>query len=236
MHEKICLIIPCYNEEKRLDMDAFKEHCGECRFLFVDDGSTDRTSEIIRQNLSDDIALLQLKSNAGKAEAVRQGMLYALEKPPLCNAEWFGYWDADLAAPLTELKRFLAFAEMFGGEVDAILGSRIAMLGSLIKRRRVRHLTGRAFALAAGLLLNIKTHDSQCGAKIFRREIIERAFSEKFISKWLFDIEALLRLKDCNIIECPLKTWRDKDGGNLKVAGDLPRILLDLIKIKLKYR
>ncbi len=235
MHKKTCLIVPCYNEEKRLDIAAFRDYPGDCHFLFVDDGSTDRTAEIIRPYIGDRIALLELKANSGKGEAVRRGMLYALEALVLRESEWFGYWDADLATPLDELEMFFGFAALYPGGIDAIWGSRVYRLGSSIERDWRRHIAGRAFATAAGLLLGIKTYDSQCGAKLFRKALIPVGFSQAFLSQWLFDIELLLRLKTCRMIECPLLKWQDQPESKFKLVSYLPRIFLDLVRIRSRY-
>lgn len=231
MHKKICLIIPCYNEKNRLNLAVFSEHSADCAFLFVDDGSKDGTAEFLSSAMTEGMYLLKLETNAGEAAAVRTGMLYALDSPQLSDADWFGYWDADLATPLGELTGFLAFAELTAGGADAVFGSRVFRLGSAITRRWHRHLLGRFFATTAALLTGIKSYDSQCGAKLFRKEAVHAAFSEPFLSKWLFDIEIIIRLERFRVIEYPLAAWRDIAGSKINVVRDLPRIIIDLVKI-----
>src|SRR5581483_4853652 len=97
------LVIPCYNEAQRVDVPAFHQFlakASDVRLVFVDDGSTDQTAAVIEQLQSghpETVQLLKLARNQGKAEAVRQGVLFALDQ---FNPAVVGFWDADLATPL----------------------------------------------------------------------------------------------------------------------------------------
>jgi glycosyltransferase involved in cell wall biosynthesis len=125
MPPTFCLIVPCYNEARRLDLTKFRRLRNEGRCVFVDDGSTDGTSDLIRQANWRNLHLLALSKNRGKGEAVRQGMLHAKQSGLLEGIDWVGYWDADRATPLEELDGMFAYAATFDGRVDGILGSRI---------------------------------------------------------------------------------------------------------------
>ena len=104
--EKICLIIPCHNEAKRLDLDKFERAGSHCYFLFVNDGSKDDTSEKITSRLKSNMCILNIAKNVGKGEAIRQGMLQMKTLPIFREIKWIGYWDADLSTPLEELENF----------------------------------------------------------------------------------------------------------------------------------
>src|SRR5450432_2287849 len=112
---RVTLVIPCFNEAERIDVGAFTafELPGhELRFCFVDDGSTDATLRVIEAIRDEPRALcpsdiVHLEKNGGKAEAVRRGIVHALERKP----DYVGFWDADLAAPLDELHAFVAIME-----------------------------------------------------------------------------------------------------------------------------
>jgi len=216
-------------------MDRFLAGPESCLLLFVNDGSTDRTADVVRKHLDERIHLLDLPQNLGKAEAVRAGMLHAVRTPPLSEADWFGYWDADLATPLSEVQSFLRFSRHLDEPVDSIWGSRLYRLGSVIERKFLRHLAGRCFATLAALMLNIGSYDSQCGAKLFRRDIVAAAFAAPFVSRWLFDVELLFRLRDAAIVECPLRQWRDVPGTQSRFVTMALRVVPDLLRIRARY-
>src|SRR3972149_2516570 len=109
------------------------------------------------------IAVVSLEENNGKARAVQLGVLAAFDRHP----EFVGFWDADLAAPLTAVQEFM---EVFRArpEVEIVLGSRVKLLGRDIRRSLLRHYCGRVFATAASFALGVGVYDTPCGAKIFR--------------------------------------------------------------------
>ena len=97
------IVVPCFNEEKRLDLPQLKglADSGRIHLLFVNDGSTDGTGRLLAElsETSDAIATLDLSVNVGKAEAIRLGLLRCID----LDATITGYYDADLATPPTEL-------------------------------------------------------------------------------------------------------------------------------------
>ena len=235
MSKKICLVIPCFNEESRLDFNKLLKKRNSTYFIFVNDGSTDNTYLLLQKNLKRNFYILNLEKNHGKAEAIRQGILFLKTLPIYKKIEWIGFWDADLSTSLEELKFFFKYLSIFDKKVDAIFGSRIYKLGSKIKRSYLRHISGRVFATIVGFLLKIQCYDSQCGAKLFRKNLINIAFNKPFISKWIFDIEIILRLKNQVIIEYPLMFWHDCKGSKIRIIPDIIEIILDLFKIRKCY-
>lgn len=225
------IVIPCYNEAQRLDRDALLALAAEpsVRLLFVDDGSTDGTDAVLRElaGESDDVEIMTLEMNQGKAEAVRHGMLDALAG----SAPLIGYYDGDLATPPNELLRLVA-ALVAHPDVECVLGARVAMLGTAIERRPLRHYTGRLFASAASTALGVQVYDTQCGAKVFRASAALRAAVEDpFRSRWAFDVELLDRLlrggtgapavRPEQLLEVPLQAWRDVSGSGMSLRGGL---------------
>jgi len=234
----IVLVVPCYNEEKRLDLQAFAEGAqGEIQILFVDDGSKDNTVSHIKKFIvgKSNFHVHSCPKNGGKAAAVREGMLYLTKHPRLSRATWVGYWDADLATPLWEVPNMIKYAEFYTSKVDSIWGSRVSRLGSKIVRAPHRHYLGRGFATLISILLKVESYDSQCGAKLIRREHIETAFNESFLSNWIFDVEIMLRLKGKLLVEYPLRQWEDIPGSKVKIFREILRVFSDILKIRKKY-
>ena len=233
----IALIVPCYNEEKRLHLDAFiAAQILGIHFFFVDDGSKDKTAEMISKAAKNYsfLHLVRIEKNSGKAEAVRRGMIEVQKKINLDEDSWIGFWDADLATPLSEIPKMLEYGKLYD-KVDSIWCSRVYRLGADVKRSPLRHYLGRGFATLVGELLHIKSYDSQCGAKLFKPATIQTAFGEKFIGKWVFDVEVLLRLKNFEVIEYPVTEWRDVPGSKVKIHREIFRVFWEILKIRKKY-
>ena len=168
---QLTLIIPCFNEEKRLKVQEYIDYSkdNEIIFCFVNDGSNDNTDKIINEIIlkTKNNFKITLNKNFGKAEAVRQGIITLLNTQ---NFQFVGYWDADLAAPLTDIKEFINKFKS-NKELKAVCGSRILRLGSSIRRSVFRHYIGRIFATVVSNMLKIPVYDTQCGAKIFSSRI-----------------------------------------------------------------
>lgn len=235
MSQTIALIIPCYDEAQRLDWPAFDAALPDLYQLFVDDGSSDGTAAEIGRHLRKGRELLPLPRNGGKAEAVRAGMLHLQRQPFFRQLAWVGFWDADLATPLTEVPGFLDWAERLQPPPEALFGSRVLRLGGKIERRWWRHYLGRLFATAAKLSLGVESYDSQCGAKLFRPALLEKAFSRPFSSPWFFDLELLLRLRGCALEEYPLRRWRDVPGSKVRLGRMLFLVPLELWRLRRAY-
>lgn len=245
---RLTIVVPCFNEAARLDRQAFLSFVAEnesVRFLFVNDGSTDRTGDLL-QELSREapgrLEGLTLVRNSGKAEAVRQGVLAALDQRP----DFIGYWDADLATPLSAIPPLLEVL-LSVPSAQMVLGSRVRLLGRTIERRAMRHYFGRVFATAASLSLGIAVYDTQCGAKILRVTARTRSlFDAPFTSRWIFDVELLARLLEGRsaaereeagrfLLEYPLMEWRDVAGSKVR-PHDFVVAMTGLARIAWRYR
>jgi len=236
---KTLIIVPCYNEEKRIPLDEFSSYDEKnISFLFANDGSTDKTSKILHEisKNKDNFYVYDALKNEGKAEVIRHAYKYALSKE--IDFEWIAYWDADLSIPLYEIKNMFLYKELIYKDENycAIWASRISREGSDIKKTFLRGLLGKSFVALASALLQIETYDPQCGAKIFSRDAASIAFKEKYVSLWIFDTEIRLRLKDKKILEYPLKSCIHVEGSKINVFQEGLRALKDLLKIYKKYK
>lgn len=231
---KIGLVIPCFNEAKRLDVKSFSQFLDEDKsfevmFCFVNDGSEDETGSVLKgisKNYPEQTLIIDRPNNLGKAASVREGILKMLSET---QCDWLGFWDADLATPLSEIKSFRRVIEE-NPILSLVMGARILRLGANIVRHWYRHYIGRVFATLASLVLGLPVYDTQCGAKMFRREIARSIFSEPLMSRWLFDIELLFRIMTTQqykekgsamIHELPLNQWHDIAGSKLRLSDFL---------------
>lgn len=232
-NKKVCLIIPCYNEEKRLDLHKFKEHCSDdLIFVFVDDGSIDKTASILQEYKSENWFIVSLPENRGKSEAIRQGVLFALKEGLDKRVEWFGFFDSDLSVPLEEINNFFTYRECYAPQAECMIGSRVKRMGSNITRSPKRHYLGRCFCTLVSYLFNLQYYDTQCGAKLFRKSIANDGFKKEFSTNWIFDIELLLRFKKYEVVEYPLQIWTEKSGSKIKFFTVLFEVLRDLVHLK----
>lgn len=241
------VVVPCFNEGKRLDVAAFRKYLSEghaTRIIFADDGSRDNTVEVLQRvchGYENTTHILKGGKNRGKAEAVRMGMLYALSDG---NPGIVGFWDADLATPLDAIDKLLNVLDA-RPDINMIFGSRVKLLGRTVSRKPIRHYLGRIFATAVSLTLGLAIYDTQCGAKLFRvQPHLPEVLAEPFLSRWVFDIEILARyIALCGydasrveemIYEFPLQKWTDVEGSKVR-AKDFLVALSDVIRIRQRY-
>lgn len=241
---ELILVVPVYNEAARLDPAAWLDFLAANRsraLRFVDDGSRDGTAavlEAIRARAPDQVEIELLAENHGKAEAVRRGLVSALER----TLRYAGFIDADLSAPLSEASRLQAELEAHPA-AWAAYGSRVKLLGREIVRSERRHYLGRIFASCASLALSLPVYDTQCGLKMFRRAPeVQAAFATPFQSRWIFDVELLARLRDAadddvtaRIREVPLECWQERGGSRLRIR-DFLMAPLELARIRRLHR
>jgi len=241
------IVVPCYNEERRLATERFLEAARSdpsLSFVLVDDGSRDGTRALLESlaKQSPQLELLALQPNGGKAEAVRRGMLRAFEKAPA----FVGYLDADLATPLSELAPMRGLLES-QPRLNIVLGSRVGLLGRDVQRSSHRHYLGRVFATIASAMLDAGVYDTQCGAKLFRNvEPVRQAFAEPFQTRWTFDVELIARLQELahrgampplsqSGAEYPVAAWRDVAGSKLGARAILGAGV-DLMRLWRRYK
>ena len=239
------IVVPCFNEAERLPVHAFKAFAGAhpaVQFVLVDDGSRDGTRallEAIHEWRPRQFHVLPLECNGGKAEAVRRGILHALEQEPDC----VGFIDADLATPLGEIPRLVDVLAR-RADVRIVVGSRLSLLGHAIRRKPLRRLLGRCFAATASRVLGLTIRDTQCGLKLFRGdERTRRLFADPFQSRWIFDVEILARLiafegraaATAQVYEAPLESWADVGGSKVR-PRDFVKAFGELAGIFARYR
>ena len=230
---KISLIIPVYNEEKRIKLTLgkcisyFKNKKIDYEIIIVDDGSTDKTRLIIKDSLSKNknIKLTKQRKNKGKGYSVKEGML-------LANGDYLLFSDADLSTPIEEIEKFI---KVMKKGYDIVIASR-NMKDSIIpiKQPFFRKLLGQVFPFIVNLLILPGYKDTQCGFKLFKKEVAIKIFSKQKINDFGFDVEILFIAKKYGykIKEIPV-IWSNSLGSKVNPLLDSIRMFLDILKIRL---
>ena len=242
--EKYAIVVPCYNEEKRLPIEnflSFAKANENVILCFVNDGSKDNTLNVLRNLKSEsngNIWVYDLPINKGKSEAVRQGMLHVFQKS---EVGLIGFLDADLATTAEEWLQMAVYKEQYP-QFGAIVGSRIQRLGAAISRDNNRSVLSGIIKACIKILLKTKFQDTQCGAKIFNRNIVPFLFNRSFYTPWLFDVEIFLRLQEKfgktalakGVIEFPLMSWTEIGDSKLKFKDSI-KIPMQLLNLYYQY-
>ncbi len=233
-----CIIIPCYNEEKGLPLaeyENFLQNTEHIILAFVNDGSSDNTLLVLKNlkiKFPTKVNVISYDKNKGKSEAVRFGMQYCLKH---IDFKYIAYLDADLA---TSLEECYEIALNLKNDITFVFGSRIKRIGANIDRKRSRFLIGRVIATTISTILKLPVYDTQCGCKVFTKDLAKEVFIKPFISKWLFDVEIFQRIlalygreKALNkMIEIPLKSWIEKGDSKVKTSY-IFKLWIDLFRI-----
>jgi len=225
-------ILPAYNESERLSeslpkvLEYVREREFAAEIIVVNDGSTDKTAEVVRQFAVNNsmIVLLENPGNRGKGYSVRNGMLHA-------RAEVALFTDADLSSPITEADKL--FGALSAG-ADVAIGSRWLQRELQTERQPLmRQLYGRLFNLGLRVVLGLRYKDTQCGFKAFNRRAIDTVFTRQRIERWGFDPE-LLFLAD----KFKLKTlevaveWAHDHRSKIHPVRDGLRMGMEVLKIR----
>ncbi|WP_166382269.1 response regulator [Polaribacter sp. 11A2H] len=233
------VVIPCYDEEKRLLSKEFTDFIiknSGYHLCFVNDGSKDNTLQVLndlRKGREDFITVYDCEKNGGKAEAVRQGMLHMAKQDDL---DYIGFLDADLSTDLADFDDLVSTIE--NSNYKIVSGSRISRMGADITKESARKVISLTINYIIRKILSMDFKDTQCGAKIFHKDVIDVSFGEKFVTQWIFDVEIFRRItlyygldkaKEM-LCEQPLKRWIHADGSKLsmkdsvKIVGQLGQI------------
>ena len=228
---KLAIIVPCFNEEDRFEISKWAHivrTITECAWIFVDDGSGDSTLSLLNSLKSDRVYVVSLKSNVGKGEAVRAGFNYLKSLEDASKFDRVGFIDADLAFGVNEIiamEHESRLKLVQSSKYRTLIASRVKLAGRNIQRNLVRHYLGRVITTFICFGWNLAPYDTQSGFKIFR---LDSDFMDlmaiPFTTKWFFDIEILLRLRDLEVNEVweiPLDNWTEIKGSKITTSSFL---------------
>jgi len=227
----ITIIVPVYNEEKRIEKNIEKlvTYCKEKEWdfelIFVEDGSNDKTCSIVNglSLLESRIKLLSLPTRLGKGGSIISAVLSYPTK------EYVAYMDADLAAGPPELERLLNSTQ----HCDVIIGSRI-LRGDLmsIKRPYYRSILSHLYSRLFRILFRIPILDPQCGLKLFRKEIVKKLFEAIMTPDFAFDTDLIVTAfsQDLRIKEVPIN-WNHGTDSKVRILREIKSMGIDLLSI-----
>ena len=225
----ISILIPVYNEEKRIetflaDVVAFlARQTFSYEVIIVNDGSIDATvklaNNVLRQHIPDKFRILDLAINQGKGAAVKNGMLAA-------QGEYVFFLDADGSTAIEEIDKFIP---LFSPEIDIYMAVRTKKHFAPFKRV----FFGKGYIKLANFLLGLTISDFTCGFKCYRLETARKIFSRQLLKNWSFDAEDLYiaQKEGCRIKEIPVY-WKHVGGSKVKVLRNIIVCGWDLILIR----
>jgi glycosyltransferase involved in cell wall biosynthesis len=228
----VSVVIPAYNEERRLGatLDTvatfLRSQPWDWEIRVVDDGSADGTVAIAdRAAAVESRIVVQREPHRGKGGAVKAGLLAA-------RGAFRFICDADLSMPIAEVSRFLPpDIEPF----EVAIGSREGVRARRIGEPVYRHLMGRLFNLTVQWLVLPGIEDSQCGFKMFTADAVQSIFPRVTVDGWAFDVEvlAVARARRLRIVEVPIE-WHYRAESRLSMLRDGWEMLQELIRIRLR--
>jgi dolichyl-phosphate beta-glucosyltransferase len=246
----LSIILPAYNEEKRLlvsieklrkqlpsiltniDGEVLGDRVKVFEIIIVNDGSTDRTSSIVRKYINDfsdfDLKLIELTDNKGKGYAVKIGVEAA-------RGKYIAFMDADLSTPPTELPKLIAAIQK---DCAIAIGSRGLPQSQIIEHQPIyRELMGKTFNALVRLLVIDGIHDTQCGFKVFRNHEAKQIFGLLRTVRFGFDVEILLIAQELGIPirEIPI-TWYNSSHSSVSPFRDSWEMFYSLLPMKRRVR
>jgi dolichyl-phosphate beta-glucosyltransferase len=239
-YPSVSLIIPCYNESIRVAkmIDGIKEFIATWHGLFeiiiIDDGSTDDTVSLIKNNLlyknllaDNKIQLIQ-QTNTGKGGALQKGITAA-------TLDFILTVDADMAAHPVEIMNWRLQNKATFARDTICIASRTLAASKLILISN-RRSSGKLFNTIVRIITNLPFKDTQCGFKLYPRAIAQQLFANLRTKGWAHDVEILLQANKQSIpvIEMPI-TWNERDASKINVLRDGMKMLWEVMKMRFYF-
>ncbi len=228
---RLDIVMPAHNEEARIDrtLRAYRTCAGRrVRLLVALDACTDGTREIVRAHAREDERVRAFEyPKLGKGGVIAETFRRS-------DAELIGFVDADGATPPRELLRLAAAAR----RVDGAIASRRHPASLLpAPRPLAREITSAGFASSVRVLMGLPYRDTQCGAKVLRREVVEDVLPRLAARGLLFDVDLLAaaRAGGWRVVEIPT-VWIDQEGSRVKALADGRRMGTALLRLWLRRR
>jgi len=241
MIKTLSVILPLYNEEKRLNnlfikINKFKFlKKSKLEFIFVDDGSNDNSYLLIKNFIDEnkkriDLKLVSYKNNKGKGYALKKGVAKA-------KHDWIITVDIDLSVKLEQIKVWQK-KKLISEKLKVYFGSRL-LAESKVKAKRDRKFIGFIFNIILRKVLNsnlLNIKDTQCGFKLYKKDIAKKIFKKLTENGYIHDVEILILLQKFRVLvkETPVE-WKHKHGSKINLIIDSIIMLKNLLTLKKKY-
>jgi len=231
----LSVIIPAFNEERTLArhirsllpiLAEVAEQAWE--IIVVDDGSADRTCDIVAAFADQRIAALKLATNSGKGAAIRTGVARS-------QGQLLLTCDADMATAPQVLK---VFVRQLANGCDIVVGNRQDAKSRLIRpQSAIRRFLGRGYAALANLATGLRIQDFSCGFKLYRGRVARQLYALARIDGWATDIEILGLAQRCGYKTCQAPVdWTDGATSSVHIAADMGPVLRDILRIAVRLR
>jgi dolichyl-phosphate beta-glucosyltransferase len=226
---QISVVIPAYNEEKRIKttLEKILRYLDKNKFdyelIVVDDCSADNTINAVKSFKNSKIRILKNNENMGKGYSVKRGVLASSKENILFS-------DADLSTPIEELDKFLEYTN----NNDIIIASRNLKESNIaLKQPFFRSSLGKIFPFFVNLFVLKGIKDTQCGFKLFKSSA-KKIFEKQKLNRFAFDVEILYLAEKSGlrIKELPVR-WINSEGSKVNPLKDPISMFYDLIKIKI---
>ena len=242
---ELSIIIPCYNETKRLGKmldEAFEylneKYPGKYEILIVDDGSSDGTDKFALEKANEynlkphTMRVIELAKNRGKGGAVTHGLLHSRGRLSL-------FVDADGATKFADIDNLITYLDgLKEGEAGVAIGSRAHMVNTdaVVKRSFIRNFLMYGLHTLVYIFGIRDVKDTQCGFKMFNYNAVKNIFPHMHTERWIFDVEVLLlgEIQNMKIKELPVN-WQEIDGSKVDLAKDSIEMAIDLVVTRIAY-
>ena len=242
MINSLSIVLPLYNEEKRLPY-LFKKITKfvqkknySLEFIFVNDGSLDESLGLIKNFKKENIKKIKIKiitykNNKGKGYALKTGVLSAKKK-------WVLTTDIDLSVSFEQINSWVKDKYIKKGN-NIFFGSRLLKKSNVVAKKN-RILTGNVFNILLRMIIGskfLRIRDTQCGFKLYNRDLAKIIFKNLKEYGYIHDVEILIiiRKKKYTVYELPVN-WIHKDGSKINIIKDSIRMLIDLFRLKFKHK
>jgi dolichyl-phosphate beta-glucosyltransferase len=231
--EFVSLVVPAYNEEKRLGAslktihDWMRANFERFEITVVDDGSTDRTADVVTDfsENAPEVELLSLRQNSGKGYAVRSGMMSA-------EGDYVIFTDADLSTPIEEVAKAL---DLMKQGWDVVIGSRALPESDVqVHQNFLRELMGKTFNRIVRMMSGLPFPDTQCGFKCFTQKAAKDIFSRAVINGFAFDVEALVLAKKFGYraTDMPIR-WVNSPASKVRIFSSPLQMLREVWRVRM---